>query len=324
VIVSACRLRVLCGAEVYDTTFRPDELVWVDFVDPHGRDIDWLERTFGFHRLALEDVVRRHQRPKLDAYPGYCFGVLYAVRAPLERRRVYESELQFFWGPRYLVTLHTEPFPEIGDLAAKGREGLLEPVANSERRGLAIADLVYQLIDAVVDGYFPAVDALAEWTEDLEEQMFSASRGPSVLQGMFSLRRDLIHLRKVIAPSREVINTLLRRDQHLFGPELYAYFQDVYDHTVRVIDSLDTYRDVLGSALDTYLSVMSNDVNRTVKRMTALTAILMVASLIAGIYGMNFEHMPELSWYYGYAWALGLMLTAAGVLWRVFKHIDWL
>jgi magnesium transporter len=143
------------------------------------------------------------------------------------------------------------------------------------------------------------------------------------LRSIFALKKDLLRLRKTIAPSREVVNVLLRHDQALFGDEFFPYFQDVYDHTVRVIDSLDTYRDLLSSSLDTYLSIVSNDVNQTVKQMTAVTAILMVSALIASIYGMNFDVMPELHWHYGYGWALGLMAGASILLWLLFRRIRW-
>lgn len=116
---------------------------------------------------------------------------------------------------------------------------------------------------------------------------------------------------------------MLRRDQPLFGNEFFPYFQDVYDHTLRVIDSLDTYRDLLSSALDTYLSIASNDVAQTVKKMTAVTAILMVDALVSGVYGMNFDIMPELHWPYGYAWALGLMVVTSLALWGLFRRIRW-
>jgi len=183
--------------------------------------------------------------------------------------------------------------------------------------------VTYWLIDSIVDGYFPVVDRLAEWTEDVEEEMFSARRGTHTLRSIFSLKKDLFHLRKVLAPSREVINVLLRREHDLFGDEFYPYFQDVYDHINRLIDSLDTYRDLLSSGLDTYLSFVSNDVNQTVKRMTALTAILMVDALVAGIYGMNFVFMPELSWPLGYPFALGLMLVVTVTLIVLFRRLRW-
>jgi magnesium transporter len=326
VIAPRSRLRVLSGPGICDAALErlEDDLVWVDMIDPHSAELSWLERTFGFHQLALEDVARSHQRPKLESFPGYYFGVLYAIRIHSRRRRAYPRELQFFWGRGYLVTIHHDAFPELVDLESRARDGLLAPVVDSADHELDIPDLVYRLIDSVVDGYFPAVDALAEWTDDIEERMFASGRSPDLLQNMFDVRRDLIELRRVVAPSREVINVLLRRHQDLFGHEFDAYFQDIYDHTVRVIDSLDTCRDLLSSALETYVSVLSNDVNQTVKKMTAVTAILMVDSLVAGIYGMNFQYIPELSWRFGYLWALGLMVAASLVLWGVFRRIRWL
>jgi magnesium transporter len=320
-------VRVLSGAEVRGARLnvRAYELLWVDIADPKPDDIEWLTHTFDFHQLALEDVTRRHQRAKIDEYTDYYFGVLYAARTDLGARRITSSELQFFWGTNYLVTIHSDAFPEIDDLVARVRAGTLTPLVSADQRQPGVADLVYRLIDAVVDSYFPAVDVLAEWSDDIEEEMFARTgrRSSDTLQEIFGLKKSLLEMRKTIAPSREVVNVLLRRDHALFSDEFFPYFQDVYDHTVRVIDSLDTYRDLLASALDTHLSIVSNEVSQTVKKMTAVTAILMVNALIAGIYGMNFEVMPELKWQYGYAWALGLMVMATIALWVVFRRIRW-
>src|SRR6185503_1585294 len=153
--------------------------------------------------------------------------------------------------------------------------------------------------------------------------MFSRRRSQMTLQSIFELKKDLFQVRKVVAPARDVMNVLLRRDHQLFPNEFYPYIQDLYDHTSRVVDSLDTYRDLLSSALDTYLSFVSNDVNQTVKKMTAVTAILMADALIAGIYGMNFAVMPELHWQYGYPFALALMTVISVALYIVFKRIRW-
>jgi magnesium transporter len=320
-------MRVLSAEDVrrQPVSLDGEDVVWVDLTQPTDNDIAWLERTFHFHPLALEDVKLRHQRAKLDEYPDYYFGVLYAVRTDAAKHRVRTAELQFFWGPNYLVTLHAEPFPEIEHLSERARSASLAAVVGDNTRPASIADLAFRLIDAVVDTYFPAVDAVAEWSEAIEAGMFATSRKPTqdTLQSIFNLKKDLLGLRKVIAPSREAVNVLLRREQKLFGDDLQPYFQDVYDHTVRVIDSLDTYRDLLASALDTYLSIVSNDVSQTVKKMTAVTAILMVDALVAGVYGMNFDTIPELHWAYGYAWALGLMLVLSVGLWAVFRRIQW-
>ncbi|MCA1647748.1 MAG: magnesium/cobalt transporter CorA [Chloroflexi bacterium] len=302
-----------------------NELVWVDIADPTPDDIDWLERTFHFHQLALEDVTRRHQRAKIDEYADYYFAVFYAARPDAAAHRIVTSELQFFWGATYLVTIHTAVFPEIADLVERVRDQTLTPVITAGERRLAIADLVYRLIDTIVDGYSPAVDALADWSEGIEEAMFSRRRrrAQDTLYAIFALKKQLLEMRRLIAPGRDVVNVLLRRDHTLFGDEFVPYFQDVYDHTARVIDSLDTYRDLLASALDAHLSIISNEVSQTVKKMTALTAILMVNSLIAGIYGMNFDFMPELHLEYGYAYALSLMLVASLLMWMLFRRIQW-
>jgi magnesium transporter len=182
------------------------ELVWVDIDQPAAEDIDWLTKTFNFHQLALEDVARRHQRAKIEEYPGYYFCVIYSTRLDLRAKRISAAELQFFWGKNYLVSIHSVPFPELDDLAARAREGSLASILGAGDRLPVVADLVYRLLDGIVDGYFPAVDALADWTEDIEETMFgNASRTQDTLQAIFRLRKDLIQLRKSIAPSRESI-----------------------------------------------------------------------------------------------------------------------
>jgi magnesium transporter len=319
-------LRVLSEKDVRKGSFRIDRhaLVWIDLANPDQADIDWLRSTFNFHPIALEDVLRRHQRPKIDAYMDSYFVVLYAALVhPRRRSHVETRELQFFWTRTSLVTIHSEPLQEIDDLVKRVQDESLGPILTSRHRSLEIADVVYRLIDAVVDGYFPVLDRLAEWAEDIEEEMFSARRGSHTLHSIFSLKKELFHFRKVVAPSREVVNSLLRREHDLFDDEFVPYFQDVYDHINRVIDSLDTYRDLLASGLDTYLSFVSNDVNQTVKRMTALTAILMVNALIAGIYGMNFSEMPELHWQFGYPFAIAMMLLSSGVLFVVFRRLRW-
>jgi magnesium transporter len=303
--------------------------VWIDIAEPNQHDIDWLRSTFNFHPIALEDVTRQHQRPKLDTYNDYYFGVLYAaLRRPsrvgrARAGRIETRELQFFWSKSSLVTIHVLPLPEIDDLIERVKDRSLGQVAHTNGRSLQVADLAYWLIDSVVDGYFPIVDLIAEWSEDIEEDMFSPRRSSQTLQSIFTLKKDLFQLRKVLAPSREVVNMLLRREHDLFGDEFYPYFQDVYDHINRVIDSLDTYRDLLSSGLDTYLSFVSNDVNQTVKKMTAVTAILMVDALVAGIYGMNFTAMPELNWQYGYPFAVSLMLIATATLFAIFRRLRW-
>jgi magnesium transporter len=322
------RLQVLSGEDMRQRAdqLSPDVPAWIDVSEPDDRDIAWLGQHFAMHPMAVRDIQHHHQRPKLDQYDGSCFGVLYAVgdsKKPGRRRRMQMHELQFFVTRKRLVTIHWMAIPAVDDLLGRIRAGTLEPVAGDRGQPLEISDVAYELLDGVVDGFFPALDSLAEMSEDLEEEMFSRRRGPGTLQSIFELKKDLFQVRKVVAPARDVFNVLLRRDQVIFPEAYYPYLQDLYDRTNRVIDGLDVYRDLLSTALDTYLSFVSNDVNQTVKKMTAVTAILMVDALIAGVYGMNFRNMPELDWTYGYLWALSLMVASSIGLFFVFRRYRW-
>ena len=286
------------------------KIVWVDIQDPNDEDVELLRCEFGFHELALEDAIRQEQRPKIDLYNGYCFIVFYAVRRGLD------DEIALFVGPNYLVTVHAGPVPEIDITVERWR-------LNADRLGHGIAVVVYSLLDAIVDGYFPVIDDITEEVEDIEVATFES--GKEIHQReVFALKRELLNFRRVIAPEREVLNTLIRRDDPIMGEQTLPYFQDIYDHLIRIMDAVDLVRDQLTSLLDAQLSVVSNRLNTVMKRMTALSTILMTVNLIAANYGMNFTVMPELGWPLGYAWALGLMVASGVGLALLFKQIDWL
>ena len=181
----------------------------------------------------------------------------------------------------------------------------------------------YSLLDALVDEYFPVLDDIAERAEDLEEAIILA--GQPILQAeILRIRRELLMIRRVAGPERDVMNVLVRRDPPLFGSKEIVYFQDVYDHLLRVTDSVDIYRDMLSSVLDANLSMVSYTLNVVVKRLTSSSIILMSISIVAGIYGMNFVFMPELDWRWGYPFALGLMVLIAAAEVAIFRRIDWL
>jgi magnesium transporter len=290
----------------------PDErnVLWLDIQDPTKGDFELLRREFDFHELALEDVVARHQRAKIDEYPDYYFVVFYAL-SPGESR-----EINLFIGDNYLVTVHHGEVPEIGEMVDRWCK-------NADRIERGVGVLVYSLLDAVVDGYFPVVDEIAERVEVIEEQIFSAGRR-DFLGEVFALKKELLNIRRCLGPGRDVLNVLIRRDQPILGEHTLIYFQDVYDHTLRVLETIDLYRDQLSSLLDAHLSVVSNRLNYVMKRMTALATILMSVTLIAGIYGMNFRYMPELEWQYGYAFALGAIAAVGTALALLFRKFDWL
>ncbi len=292
-----------------------ESLLWVDVVDPTPDELRLIADEFQFHPLAMEDAVRLNQRPKVDFYKSFMFIVFYVFE--MEDERLQARQLSIFAGKNFLVTVHDAAMPAVSETAERWRNVATRSSANG------VDWLLHTLLDAVVDGYFPVVDLVSDRIDDLESQIFNHyQRG--VQQEIFTIRRDLLAVRRVLSPERDVMNVLLRPGSPVLGDETSAYFQDVYDHILRIIDAIDIDRDLLSSALDAYLSVTSNRLNQTMKTLTASSIILMTMTLVAGVYGMNFVHMPELTWEFGYAWALALMAAIAVVFIVIFRRIDWI
>jgi magnesium transporter len=302
--------------DISDLLRDPDRTVWLDLQQPTEHDIALLHEEFGFHPLAIEDATRSHERPKIDAYGKYYFLVLYAACYNEEDGKLELEALNLFVGPNYLVSVHHTAVKQIEETRRRWQHAD-SPMGNT------VGALLYALLDAVVDEYFPLIDEIAERVEDLEDGIFTHFE-EGLIEQIFGLKKDLLKLRRVVSPERDVMNVLLRREIPVFKPEEIVYLQDVYDHIVRVTDSVDTYRDLLSSALDSYLSLQSNRLNQIVKVLTIASISLMSSALIAGIYGMNFDFMPELHWRYGYAFALLLMVGISVGLIALFKRLKWL
>jgi magnesium transporter len=295
---------------------RPDNIVWVDVADPTGEDFEDLAREFGFHTLAIEDCRNEHQRPKVEEYQGYYFIVLY--EAELQPRGQLElRELNIFLGTNYLVTVHSQPIRNVERARQLWRQWAMDLA--ERKTGLP----AYLLMDAIVDDYMPMLDAFSDLLDDLETQVFENFR-PEALHDIFRIKKQLIFLRRAVVPLRDVFNTLLRREQPIFSRETMTYFQDVYDHLIRVADSIDVLREIVASTMEAYLSVSANRTNFVMKRLTSIATILMSVTLIAGVYGMNFIYMPELGWRYGYIGALVSMLAVGVALYYYFRKIKWL
>ncbi|HEY7035552.1 MAG TPA: magnesium/cobalt transporter CorA [Thermomicrobiales bacterium] len=303
-------------SSISDVLGQKDHLLWLDVADPTDDDIRLLAEEFSFHPLAIEDVSRRHQRPKIDFYEGVVFIVFSAMQnTPDGSIRLVEVDL--FIGENYVVTVHEGPLEFLGETRERWSRNV-EEIGNR-----SVALLLYSILDAIVDGYFPCIDELSDRIEDLEASIFEHF-DTKTQQEIFRLKKDLLGIRRVVAPERDVLNVLVRRESPVFDPATIIYFQDIYDHILRVTDAVDTYRDLMSSALDSYLSVTSNRLNQVMKTLTASSIILMSMTLVASIYGMNFDNIPELHWRLGYYGALTLMvLIGAGLGW-VFKRIDWL
>jgi magnesium transporter len=302
--------------DISDIIGNADDFLWLDLSDPNEQDIALLSDEFGFHPLSIEDATRHHERPKVEAYDGYYFLVFYEVHYDQAAQRLQTSSIGLFIGSNYLVSVHNGAIQVIDETIARWRK-------NETVIGWGGGALLYHLLDAIVDDYFPVIDQLADRVEGIEEQIFERFR-QSAIQEVFTLKRDLLGIRRIVAPERDVLNVLIRREVPVFDQDAIKYLQDVYDHIIRITDSIDTYRDLLSSALDAFLSIQSNQLNQVVKILTITSIVLMSCSLVAGIYGMNFEFIPELHWAFGYPFALGLMVTISGGLILFFKKQEWL
>lgn len=266
------RIEVLTGSnshqenipfsEISGVIANPENLIWIDLEDPTPHDFQLIAQEFAFHPLAIEDASKRHQRPKLDQYDTFLFIVFYAVYPDGAGDAFSTQEISLFVGANYLVTVHTGHCGEIAAVAERWKENVL----NIKSRRVAI--LLYSLMDTIVDNYFPVLDIVAERADAVEEEIFDHASSQTLAE-IFQLRKALLRLRRVLAPERDLMSMLTRRDIELLGPDTAVYFQDVYDHVLRVTDAIDTYRDLLAGALDAHLSVISNNLNQIMRTLTS-------------------------------------------------------
>jgi magnesium transporter len=298
--------------DISDVVAAGDRLVWVDLAEPTDDDFATIEREFELHHLAMEDARKHGQRPKLELYPGHAFVVAYSHSL---------CEVDLFVGPTWLVSVR-----------ARNDAGETWDVQDARRRfertssvDFTVGFLLYTVLDELVDGWFDAVDAMDDKVEALEDCIFEGNPAEhDVQQDLFRLRRELLVSRRSVAPLRDVVSALLRREVDWIDETALVLLQDVFDHVLRVSEAIDTQREIMGNAVEAHLAIISNRMNQVMKMMTSWGAILLGATLIAGIYGMNFSHMPELGWSWGYPFALGLMGLLTLVGWAFFRRRDWL
>src|SRR5215216_4020328 len=302
-------------AEISDACADSPNIVWVDVADPTSEDFERLAEEFGFHPLSIEDCRNEHQRPKVEEYQGYYFIVLYEAELVLGKH-LELRELNIFLGKNYLVTVHSQPIRAI-----EAAERLWREWTDLAERGTGL--LAYLIIDAIVDNYMSLLDTMSDRMDDLEDSIFVEFQ-PAALEEIFRIKKDLLFMRRSVTPLRDVFNTLLRREQPIFSRETLVYFQDVFDHLIRVADTIDTLRDMLGATMDAFLSVSGNRMNVVMKRLTSISTILMSVTLVSSIYGMNFKYMPELEARFGYVGALCSMVAGGVAIYWYFRRIKWL
>ena len=293
-------------------------ITWVNVEGVHDVEIiRHLGERFALHPLVLEDIVNTVQRPKIEDYDSYLFIVLRMLK-PTGGGEFTSEQLSMILGPSYLFT-----FQEgiQGDVFDTVRERLRNGKGKS--RGMGVDYLAYALIDAIVDNYFNVLEDLGERIVNLEENL-TLSPDKATLIEINTIKQEIIFLRKAVWPLREAVSFLERGDSRLLSPSTRLYFRDVYDHTVQVIDTVETYRDLLSGMLDLYLSSISNRINEVMKFLTVIGTIFMPLTFLVGVYGMNFKHMPELEWHNGYFMLWGLMIVLTIVMSIYFKRKRWL
>lgn len=291
-------------------------LVWVN-VDGLGDAaiLQKLGEMFGLHRLALEDVVHVHQRAKAERYGEHVF---FVARMLLAEEECDSEQVSFFVGPNFVLTFQERAG---GDRFDPVRARLR---ATGSRARLVRSDLLFHaLLDVIVDSYFPLIENYGERVDTLEEQVLARQSG-GVMGRLHLVRRDLLSIRRVIWPLRDALNTLLRDSGPPFGDEARVYLRDVQDHMVQIIDLLENYRDISGGLTEVYLSVQAQRTNEVMKVLTVISTIFIPLTFIVGVYGMNFDHMPELRWWWSYPllW-ISMIAIALGQL-LYFKRRGWL
>lgn len=291
----------------------PDRLVWVDAVDPDDDELVHLRDTFCLNPLAVDDIRDRHPRPTMQYYESHALLVAYSATL---------VEVDFMIGPNWLITVREE-----GEAGARWPiDGVRRRFERTRNANVTAGFLLYVLLDTLIDGHMDATDELDDRIEVVEDRVFGET--PSIEQDvqheLYELRRRLLTLRHAVAPLRDVVAALVRREVEWVHSEAILHLQDVHDHVLRVVDVIDTQRELVGNAVDGHLAVISNQLTYSMKKTTSWGALLLGSTLVAGAYGMNFTRVPELGWRYGAPWALGLMLVLTVTGFLLFRARDYL
>jgi len=302
--------------EIHDYIKEPSNLVWLDVQDPGPAELSMLMEEFGFHPVALDDVAKEQQRPKVDEYKGYLFAVTYCVAAGSDLKDIKTAEVDLFIGRNYVVTIHRGGIPALEDALGRWTRG--GPML---REGVGF--LVYTVMDALIDTYFPVIDAIEDEIEEIELELFGPFRGRGV-QDLLKLKRTLVVLRRVLYPLRETFHVFLRPDRTHFSGAMLVYFQDLHSHILRIVDVLDMERDMTAGALEAYLTVVSNRLNETMKKLAVLTVAVAVLSAVFGAWGMNFAVIPLANAPWGFAIVLLGTFAIIGVLGLVAWQRGWM
>ena len=303
--------------DISEVLAQPDRFVWIGLHEPDEALLREVQQEFGLHDLAVEDAHRAHQRPKLERYGDSLFVALRTAQMDPATRRADFGETHIFVGPRYVVSVRHGASVSYAEV-----RGRCEATPQQLRKGPGY--VLYALMDFIVDQYFPIVEALEEDLDALEEEIFGRTLDRETTARIYRLKRDLLEVKRAVSPLVDVCNRLTRFEDDLIPEDTRLYFRDIYDHAIRINEMVDTARELLTTAFEANLSLISVGQNESMKKLAAWAAIIAVPTLIAGVYGMNFQHMPELGWTLGYPAAMAVMLGTCVGLYVHFKRSGWL
>jgi magnesium transporter len=289
------------------------DVEWIDVMDPTDEELTGLADRFNLKDRAFDEAHRRAARPTMQRFPDHVYLVAFSGSL---------AEIDMYLGPTWFITvrLHDDTGREWDPAGAVSR------IERRQEIECTSGTMLATVLDHLIDGYFDTADSLEDRLEEIEDRIFDDEPDTNqiIQKPLFGLRRELLELRRAVVPLREVLSAILRKEVEWIDGEALVICRDAFDKLLRAVDLVDEQRELLGNAVDAHLAVMSNQMNLVMKKLTAWGSILFGAALIAGIYGMNFTHMPELHLYYGYPMALGMMVVLSALLHRMFRRRDWL
>ena len=308
----------LTAADLPELLKDPSAVIWVDMESPTTADEQLLLDVFKFHPLTVEDCRENRHYPKIEEFDGYVYFIVHGVTADTSSSRFNTIELDGFLGSNYVITYHHDFFRSIANVKQLLRTS---PVAC--QRGTAF--LLHQILDQVVDYYSPVLDDFDDRIDKLEDNIFNLERpNNQILSEIMELKRSVLRLRRISVKQMDILHRMSRGEFALIPEVMRPFYRDVYDHLVRVVDLSENYRDLISGSLEAYLSVVSNRLNEIMKVLTIFSAIMLPLTFIAGIYGMNFDHMPELHSRYGYYAVWGIMVFVAVGMLFFFRRRGWI
>ena len=309
------KLAEIATGDIHAYIGQPDCFIWVALKDASGEELEQMRQQFDLHPLAVEDASHGHQRPKIEEYGDCVFAVLRMIE--MDGAELREGEVDIFVGSNYVLSVRRD-----------AEQGFAEVRARCEREPELLRHgpgyVLYALMDAVVDGYFPVIDLLESELDGIESRIFTGESARANIMELYALKQKLVTLKHTVAPLLEALSRLWGGRVPSACTHLEAYFRDVSDHLVRLNQAIDSVRDMVVTALSVNLSMITLQESETMKRLAAYAALVAVPTMIVGIYGMNFEHMPELTWKYGYPQVLGVMAIVDGLLFLRLRNTGWL